>query len=168
MDNHEEKDEAFVEETAIEDTAETSAEETQAETEVEEVQTEAVEDEEKQADNTDPLRVSGKGVKLAAEPKMDTDKKPNFICLYIAIAVFALGVVLFGLSIGLAFVVANVGVYLLIGSMVAELAAISFCNAQKTNGQHKLTIVFKVLSYIVMFAAVIIFAVATGVGASNK
>ena len=176
MDNQEEKNEAATEETAVgvaaetdaETRAETDAEQTQAEPEtLEEVKTE-IADEDEKTDRLDPLRVSGKGVKLAAEPNIDPDKKPNFICLYIAIAVFALGVVSLALAIGLAFVVTNVGIYFLVGSMVAELAAISFCNAQKQNGQHKLTKVFKVLSYVVLFAAVIIFAVGTSISATNK
>lgn len=161
MNNQEEKDEVAVEETPVEDTAETAAEETQTEPET-------VEEDEKQSGNSDPLRVSQKGVKLAAEPKIDPDKKPNFVCLYIAIAVFALGVVSLALTFGLAFVVPNAGIYFLVGAMIAELAAISFCNAQKSNGKHKLTIVFKVLSYVVLFAAVLIFAIGTGIVAANK
>ncbi|MDE7300763.1 MAG: hypothetical protein K2N47_01190, partial [Clostridia bacterium] len=137
------------------------------ETTVEEIQTETVAESEKQDDNSDPLRVSN-GAKLYDEPKIDPDKKPNFVCLYIAIAVFALGAVSLALAIGLAYVIPNAGIYFLVGAMIAELAAISFCNAQKNNGKHKLTFVFKVLSYVVLFAAVLIFAIGTGISAANK
>lgn len=92
------------------------------------------------------------------------EKKNNFVRLYISIACFAAGVVLFILS----FVIkgGKVGVYLLISSMICELAAVTFTNAQKRVNETTVTKVFRYLSYAVMIAGLIVFVIGTTVNAS--
>lgn len=94
------------------------------------------------------------------------DKKINFIRLYISIGCFAVGVILFILS----FVIkgGNAGVYLLISSMIAELAAVTFTNAQKRISETVLVKVFRYLSYAVMIAGLIVFVIGTGMSTTKK
>lgn len=88
----------------------------------------------------------------------DVEENKSFLLLYIAIGCFALGAILLGLAIGLSFVVSGVGVYLLIASLISELASLTLLNAQKRHGVNKLCTVIRVLSYIVLVAGVLIFA----------
>lgn len=93
----------------------------------------------------------------------------KWLCLYCAIGCFAVGVILFALAIGLTFGgIKNVGVYLIIASMMCELASVSFLNAQKRYATNKACTIFRVLSYIVMFAGLIFVLVGMGLSASQK
>ncbi|MGN1373100.1 MAG: hypothetical protein ACI4VK_03515 [Candidatus Coproplasma sp.] len=85
---------------------------------------------------------------------------PHF---YISLGCFAVGCILFILSIIFTFVLKNgIAVFFLIGSMIAELASISFLNAMKQRGgEGKLRTVFVILSYVIMGAAMIIFIAGT-------
>lgn len=90
--------------------------------------------------------------------------KNSFICFYIAVACFALGCVLFGIS----FAVKGAGVYLLISSMISELACVSFLNAQKKHGENKACKIIRILSYVVMAAGIIVFVIGMSLSASAK
>ncbi len=93
----------------------------------------------------------------------------KWLCLYIAIGCFAAGVILFALAIGLTLGgIKNVGVYLIIASMMCELAAISFLNAQKRYATNKACTVIRVLSYAVMLAGLVFVLVGMGLSASQK
>lgn len=92
------------------------------------------------------------------------EKPVNFIRLYIAIGCFAAGVVLFILSFFIKG--GKAGIYLLISSMIGELAAVTFTNAQKRVKETVLVKVFRYLSYAVMIAGLIIFIIGTTVNAS--
>ncbi len=90
--------------------------------------------------------------------------KANFLCLYIAIGCLAAGCILFGL----AFAVKGAGVYLLLASMISQLAAISFLNAQKKNGASKASFPLIIVSYVVMFAAAIVILTGMVVSGTQK
>ena len=90
--------------------------------------------------------------------------KSSLVCFYIAIACFALGCLLFGIS----FAIKGAGVYLLISSMIAELACVSFLNGQKRHGENKACKVMRILSYVVMAAGIIVFVIGMTVSASAK
>ncbi len=96
------------------------------------------------------------------------EENKSFLLLYIAIGCFALGTVLLGLAIGLSFAVNGVGVYLLIASLISELASVTLLNAQKRHGVNKLCTVIRVLSYIVMAIGVLIFAFGAAIGINMK
>lgn len=102
---------------------------------------------------------------LTEQENAQPEKKANFIRLYISIGCFAVGVILFILS----FVIkgGKVGVYLLISSMIAELAAVTFTNAQKRVSETVLVKVFRYLSYAVMIAGLIVFIIGTGVSTTK-
>ena len=84
--------------------------------------------------------------------------------MYIAMGCFAVGCILLGLS----FVIKGVGVHLLIASMVSELTSVTFLNAQKRRVETKACKVIRILSYVVMAVALIIFVVGAGFGQTNK
>ena len=94
----------------------------------------------------------------APQEDLQQEKPQNgsFWCLYVAIGCFAVGCVLFALSFILTVAIKGAGVYLLIASMILELAAASFLNAQKRKKETTLCKVIKVLSYVVMGAAIIV------------
>lgn len=91
------------------------------------------------------------------EEKEETEK--NYNLFYIALGCFGVGCILFILTIVFTFVVKNgIAIYFLVSSMICELAAVSFLNGQKQKfGEEKREFVFKILSYVVMLAALIIF-----------
>ncbi|MDE7076182.1 MAG: hypothetical protein K2O62_02545 [Clostridia bacterium] len=90
--------------------------------------------------------------------------KNSLICFYIAIACFAVGCVLLGIS----FAIKGAGVYLLISSMISELACVSFLNGQKKHGENKACKIIRFLSYGVMAAGIIVFVIGMSVSASAK
>ncbi len=92
------------------------------------------------------------------------EQKKNFIRLFIAIACFAAGIPLFILSFFIKG--GSAGVYLLISSMVCELAAVTFTNAQKRVKETVIVKVFRYLSYAVMIAGLIVFVIGTTANAS--
>lgn len=98
------------------------------------------------------------------ESKPEESGKKNLVYFYIAIACFALGCVLFGIS----FAIKGAGVYLLISSMISTLASVSFLNAQKKHGETAACKVIRFLSYVVMAAALIVFVIGMSVSASAK
>lgn len=100
----------------------------------------------------------------AEESKPEESGKKSLICFYIAIGCFALGCVLFGIS----FAIKGAGVYLLISSMISSLASVSFLNAQKKYGENAACNVIRILSYLVMTAALIVFVIGMSVSASAK
>lgn len=102
-------------------------------------------------------------VKNVDEPQ--PEKKNNFIRLYISIGCFAAGVVLFILSFFIKG--GSAGVYLLISSMICELAAVTFTNAQKRVNETKLVKIFRYLSYGVMIAGLIVFTIGMGMSTTK-
>lgn len=100
----------------------------------------------------------------AEKSKPEENGKKSLICFYIAIGCFALGCVLFGIS----FAIKGAGVYLLISSMISTLASVSFLNAQKKHGETAACKVIRILSYVVMAAALIVFVIGMSVSASAK
>lgn len=100
------------------------------------------------------------------EKKQETEEK-TFVYLYVAIGCFSVSVVLFALAIGLSYVVSGIGVYLLIASLISELASLSFLNVQKKHGQNAACKVFTVLGYVIMIAAVLVFSFGTAISGAN-
>lgn len=98
------------------------------------------------------------------ESKPEESGKTSLVYFYIAIGCFALGCVLFGIS----FAIKGAGVYLLISSMISTLASVSFLNAQKKHGETAACKVIRILSYVVMAAALIVFVIGMSVSASAK
>ncbi len=94
----------------------------------------------------------------------EEQSKKSYVFMYIAIGCFAVGCILLALS----FVIRGAGVHFLIASMISELAAVSFINAQKKRVNTKACLLISILSYAVMAAALIIFIVGIGVGSSAK
>ncbi|MDE6691654.1 MAG: hypothetical protein K2K04_06755 [Clostridia bacterium] len=88
----------------------------------------------------------------------------SFTLLYIAIGCFAAACILFAL----AFFIHGAGVYMLIASLTCSLAAVSFINGQKRKATNMLCKVLQILSYVVMFAALAVFVIGAGFGASAK
>ena len=80
------------------------------------------------------------------------DEKKRKIYTYIAIGCIAAGGVLLGLAVGLSFAVSGIGVYLLIASVISEIAAVSFINSVEKSGKSKLTLALKIIAYAVMIA----------------
>ena len=102
------------------------------------------------------------------EEPADEGKK-SFLNLYIAIGGFAVGCILFILSLTAAPKIGgSAGVYFLIASMISELASVSFLNAQKRKAETKLRLIFTILSYVVMAAALGIFIAGMSVGSANN
>lgn len=97
----------------------------------------------------------------AEQKEQSTEQgKKSFVCLFIAMGCFAAGFLLLALSIILPFAgVKNVSVHLLIASMISELAAVSFINAQKRKVETKACKLFTILSYVVMGIALLIFVI---------
>lgn len=81
-----------------------------------------------------------------------TPQEKNYLFFYIAIGCFAVGALL----LGLAFAIKNAGTYMLFASMISELAAVTFLNAQKKKYNFKWIMVLRVASYAVMVAAIAI------------
>lgn len=98
------------------------------------------------------------------EELTEEEKRKQYMThFYISLGCFAVGCVLFILSILFTFVVKNgIAIYFLIASMIAELASVSFLNAMKQKGgEGKLRTIFVILSYVIMGAALIIFIAGT-------
>lgn len=97
-----------------------------------------------------------------------TDDQPQgkkaFLCLYIAIGCLAAGCILFALS----FVIKGFGVHMLIASMIAELAAVSFLNGQKKRTPVKVGFALTIISYVIIAAALIVFVVGIGIANTAK
>ncbi len=68
---------------------------------------------------------------------------------YIALGAFAVGLIMFVL----AFCIKGAGTYLLFGSMLCELAGVSFLNAQKKHDYFTACKALRVACYVVMCAA---------------
>lgn len=98
------------------------------------------------------------------QPDGDDGGKKNLVCFYVAIGCFVLGCILFALS----FVIRGAGVYMLIASMISELAAVSFLNGQKKYGVNTACKVIRILSYVVMAAAIIVVVIGMSVTATAK
>lgn len=92
----------------------------------------------------------------------------DFKLLYVAIGCFAVSTVLLGLAVGLSFVISNIGIYLLISSMVLALAAVSFINGQKRKATNTLCKVIQILSYAVMIAGLALFIFGASVSGLQK
>lgn len=92
------------------------------------------------------------------------EEKPSFIFLYIAIGCFAVGALLLALS----FFIKGAGVYMLIACMISELAAVSFLNGQKRKGENTACRVIRILSYVIMAAALIICVIGVSVTQPSK
>ena len=90
--------------------------------------------------------------------------KKSFVCLYVAIGCFALGCVLLALS----FFIKGAGVYLIISSLISELASVSFLNGQKKHGVNTACKVIRILSYAVMVIGLIIVIIGMSIAASAK
>ncbi|MDE7163378.1 MAG: hypothetical protein K2O44_04790 [Clostridia bacterium] len=106
-------------------------------------------------------------VSTEAQPEAQPEEnggKNSLLCFYIAAVCFALGCVLFGIS----FAIKGAGVYLLISSMISELACVSFLNGQKKHGEIKACKIIRILSYIVMAAGIIVFVIGMSLSASAK
>lgn len=87
------------------------------------------------------------------------DLKKRAIYTYVAIGGIAVGGVLLALAIGLSFAITGIGVYLLIASVVCEIAAVSFINSVERSGKSKVTLILKIVSYVIMivgFAIIIL------------
>jgi len=103
------------------------------------------------------------------EEKDENKKEPiSFTYLYAAIGCFALSVVLFALAIGLSIVINGVGVYLLIASLISELASLTFLNVQKKHGQNNACKVFTVLGYALMIIAVLFFSFGAAISGTSS
>ena len=99
------------------------------------------------------------------EEKTEKDNGKNkFLCMYIAIGCFAAGCVLFALS----FLIKGAGVYLLISSMIAELASVSFLNGQKRRVETSACKLIRILSYVVMAAGLLVFIIGMSVSGANN
>lgn len=92
------------------------------------------------------------------------EKQPNYVFFYIALGCFALGALMFGL----AFAVRGAGTYFLFASMISELAAVTFLNAQKKRYPFKWILLVRVFSYAVMAAALVIVIFGLSIVASTK
>ncbi len=82
--------------------------------------------------------------------------------LFIALGCFIVGAILFGLS----FAIKGAGTYMLFGSMITELAAVTFLNVQKRHGYTVWCKVLRIASYAVMLAAILL--VIMGMAIVNK
>lgn len=72
----------------------------------------------------------------------------NKNCFWASVVAFALGALLFGLTFTL------LGAYALFASLLSELAALSFLNAQKKRGNFPACKAVKILSYVVLILGV--------------
>lgn len=104
------------------------------------------------------------------EEQQEVNPKNYMIHFYIALGAFIVATILLVLAIVFTFSIKNgIGVYFLISSMVASLAAASFLNAMKQRGGvGKLRTVFVILNYIVMGVALVIFIAGTASNAAAK
>ena len=87
------------------------------------------------------------------EQNEQTPQEKSYLFFYISLGCLAVGALLFGL----AFAIKGAGTYLLIASMVSELASVTFLNAQKRRYVFKWIMVARIASYIVMGAALLVF-----------
>ena len=85
------------------------------------------------------------------------DGQKDYVFFWIAVACFAVGVVLFAL----AFLIKNAGTTLLIASMFSELACATFLNAQKKRYNFLWVKIARVACYIIMGAALAVFIMGT-------
>lgn len=90
--------------------------------------------------------------------------KKSYLFMFIAMGCFFAGCILFAL----AFVIKGVGNYMLIASMICELASVSFLNAQKRHVETAACKVLRILSYIVMGAGIIVVIIGMSVVNANK
>ncbi len=81
-----------------------------------------------------------------------TPQEKNYLFFYISIGCFAFGV----LAFILAFVISGIGTYMLFASMIAELASVTFLNAQKKKYDLKWIMILRIASYIIMGVALVI------------
>jgi len=97
-------------------------------------------------------------------------KEINYKLLYVAIGCFAVGLIMFILTIVFAFTVPNGSAfYFLLASMILELAAISFVNAQKQRyGEGTKAKILRIACYVIMLAGVIIFVFGISANASES
>lgn len=84
----------------------------------------------------------------AKQTNGENDAPQNKNNFWIAVVCCALG----GLFFGLSFTV--MGVYALFSSMILELAAVSFLNAQKRHGYFLACKILRVVSYVIMAVGV--------------
>ena len=97
------------------------------------------------------------------EQQSDEDAK-NFTLLYVAIGCFAVSCITFAL----AFLIKYAGVYMLIASLLCSLAAVSFLNGQKRKAYNTLCKVLRILSYVIMVAALAVFIIGASLAGSAK
>ncbi len=102
-----------------------------------------------------------KGKQPQEDETQPTEVKSK-LCFYIALGCFIVGCVLFGVS----FAAHGAGVYLILASMILELASVSFLNGQKKHGYFKLCTVLRIVSYVVMIAGLAV--VLAGMAATAK
>ncbi len=88
----------------------------------------------------------------------------NFTLLYIAIGCFSVSCI----TLALAFFIKNAGVFMLIASLLCSLAAVSFLNGQKRKAYNTLCKVIRILSYVVMVAALAVFIIGASIAGSAK
>ena len=88
----------------------------------------------------------------------------NFTLLYVAIGCLAVSCIAFAL----AFIIKNAGVYMLIASLLCSLASVSFLNAQKRKAYNKLCLVIRILSYVIMVAALAVFVIGASLAGTAK
>lgn len=97
-----------------------------------------------------------KGDFIKGKQTQESDTQPTEIksklCFYIALGCFIAGCILFGIS----FAVNGAGVYLILASMISELASVSFLNGQKKYGYFKFCTILRVASYVVMVAGLVV------------
>ncbi|MCM1437603.1 MAG: hypothetical protein NC131_00125 [Roseburia sp.] len=105
--------------------------------------------------------MSDKQLKNEEQPE---EGAKNFTFMYVAIGCFAAACILFAL----AFLIKNAGVYMLIASLISSLAAVSFLNAQKRKSYNTVCKVIKILSYVVMIAALAVFVIGAAVSGTAR
>jgi hypothetical protein len=82
------------------------------------------------------------------QPPQDEQQSNTKKYFWIAVVCFALGILFFGLSFTI------LGTYALFGSMILELAAISFLNGQKRYNYFLACKILRIASYAVMLVGV--------------
>lgn len=105
--------------------------------------------------HADGKKAGESDAKISADSQPTSDGKPqggDKLYFFIALGAFAVGLVLFILS----FAVGESGTTLLFISMLAELAGVSFLNAQKRRGEFTACKVLRYACYAVMIIAIAI------------
>ncbi len=110
------------------------------------------------------------------ENKTDKEQTPveegkkNYTLLYIAIGCLAVSAVLFALAFILSGLtpLKGAGVYLLIASMLFALASASFLNGQKRKSYNTVCKIVRVLSYVLMVAALAVFVIGASLAGTAK